>query len=60
MNSTKTLKSLSKSWQKQKVAEQVKRLLSANVEKVKLTNHGTNTIGQKGTIVDKEGKYLLV
>ena len=60
MNSTKTSKSLSKSWQKQKVEDQVKSFLSANVEKVKLTNHGTNTIGQKGTIVDKEGKYLLV
>lgn len=60
MNSTKTLKSLSKSWQKQKVEDPVKRLVLVNVEKVKLTNHGTNTIDQKGTIVDKEDKYLSV
>jgi predicted metalloenzyme YecM len=60
MNSTKTLKSLSKSWQNQKVAEVTKRLVSVNVEKVKLTNPTINMIDQKGTIVDKEGKYLLV
>jgi hypothetical protein len=60
MNSTKTLKSLSKSWQNQKVAEPVKRLVSVNVEKVKLINHTINMIEQKETIVDKEDKYLLL
>jgi len=60
MNSTKTLKSLSKSWQKQKVAEVIKKLHSAKEKKEKHTNLGIKTIEQKETIVDKEDKYLLV
>jgi hypothetical protein len=40
------------------VVPTVRKSVSVNVEKERHTNHITNTINQKGTIVDKEDKYL--